>query len=95
MRGWKAVSFKQFSWMCSACDIGEDGIRRCYYSDYNKNGAVCANSTCPRWRKIGRADIKVVKITSTNKESTKCCECHIETKNNHKILCGSCYKLLF
>jgi hypothetical protein len=55
MRGYKLVTFEEFSFCCSVCAINADGIRRCYYEKYHRDGVVCAPSTCPRWRKINRA----------------------------------------
>jgi hypothetical protein len=65
MRGWKAVSFKQFSEFCK------------YRKNISKNSNICDNngtysgceccaSFCSNWRNLGRADLAVKKISSTN-----------------------------
>jgi hypothetical protein len=63
MRGFKIVSFKDFSNCCSVSDITADGIKRCYHSEYKRDGQICAPSTCPRWHKLCRAELSEEKIT--------------------------------
>jgi hypothetical protein len=64
MRGYRQVSFKQFSEQCKfkkvfaafpAAELCED------LSIYS--GCSCCPSFCARWRNVNRANAKVVKIT--------------------------------
>lgn len=64
MRGLKPITFDQFSELCGKRDTGEFEV----FCGIDKPDAVgwiclCQASSCPKWRKLGRADIKVVKIT--------------------------------
>jgi hypothetical protein len=68
MRGLKPITFDQFSELCGKSDTGEFEV----FCGIDKPDAVgwvclCQASSCPKWRKLGRADIKVVKITARSK----------------------------
>jgi hypothetical protein len=70
MRGWKVISFEQFSAMCNDKDCG-DYETFCLRDTPDACGWInhCSAAFCPLWRKIGRADIKVEKITAHNTQS--------------------------
>ena len=89
MRGWKAVSFEQFSVQC----IDRSPITNAGWHCDNPRTMFtrCSQCTCPVWRNFGRADIKVVKIKSHNSESKPCRVCGSKfTKQVTVDECESC-----
>ncbi len=64
MRGWKPISFEQFSEHCSYRGSGSCSLkRRCgdeYIDEY-----PCCQSLCRTWKKAGRKDLKVAKKEQT------------------------------
>jgi hypothetical protein len=69
MRGWKPINFEQFSWNCNDRMYDKNERSRCRVLDSNLE-IDCCPSFCPEWRKLGRADIKVIKVKSHNSSTT-------------------------
>lgn len=71
MRGLRVISFEQFRGMCESFtrNYCEDPL--CSESDNIDALSECHPKWCPKWRKIGRAGTKVVKVTAQNTSSTQ------------------------
>ena len=65
MRGWKAISFKQYSELCKFRQAIHFEKGFCS-NDGTYSGCECCATFCRQWRKLGRADIKVIKISIPN-----------------------------
>lgn len=67
MRGWKAISFEQFK---EACENhmwdNKKNFDVCRRGFEASNHLQCCATLCLMWSKLGRADIKVSKITANN-----------------------------
>ena len=66
MRGWKAISFKQFATYCRYASLKDGNWVYTACNDPNTHYSRCSACICLPWRKLGRADIKVSKITKHN-----------------------------
>ncbi len=64
MRGYRLVSFKQFSEHCKF-QKAPHSAKLLPICDDNSfySGCACCASFCTRWRRINRANIKVAKVT--------------------------------
>ena len=89
MRGWKAVAFDQFVRYCKYYGVKLDQCDGNRCNDPHTKFVRCSQSICLPWRKLGRADIKVSKITANNTQSKKC---HHRTliKDNPVVGAKSC-----
>lgn len=68
MRGWKPIAFKTFKDVCEEYQWSStNNFDVCYSVFENSKGLECCASFCSKWRKLGRADIKVSKITEHNR----------------------------
>lgn len=65
MRGWKAINFEQFSAQCKYVTKKILGSKYAMCCDKTQSMCFCCVD-CRYWRKLGRADIKVSKITANN-----------------------------
>jgi hypothetical protein len=68
MRGWKPIDLDDFESICKfrSEQIQDTGYYCC--GDKSQSGYFCIVTECRRWRKLGRADIKVSKITKHNSD---------------------------
>jgi hypothetical protein len=69
MRGWKAVNFDQFHIVCDEWKRVAVGKLICNSESNSYAGCDCCPTFCHKWRKLGRAGIRVVKVTAHNKPS--------------------------
>ena len=93
MRGWKAISFDQFKSLCMfrQPDEAPNGLDACF--DDRTSFGSCSACICVKWRKLGRADIMVEKITvrakrpvqqAKHKITPKKCKCAYVSDCNYK-----------
>lgn len=67
MRGYKVISFEQFKKLCGKYKHTLSSKCICDNQLNHYSGCDCCASFCFEWRKLGRADIKVSKITANKK----------------------------
>jgi len=66
MRGWKPINFNEFRDLCGQWKYNCRAEQRCGNENNFYTGAFCSASSCSFWRKLGRANITVSKITTHN-----------------------------
>jgi len=71
MRGYKPIDFNQFRIVCNKWKYDCQAIKVCHDCTNPNEGCLCTASMCHLWRKLGRADIKVVKNSTCNTRKPK------------------------
>lgn len=70
MRGYKPIDFNQFRIVCNKWKYDCQAIKVCHDLTSPKEGCLCVASMCHLWRKLGKANVKVVKnLTLVNQIS--------------------------